>query len=885
MVPADSLPLRFRPATHPPGTLARLPVQQMLAPDPAEAIDRLRLVLLCAPAGFGKTTLLAQLAQAATNRGVRIAWLNCEARDRDARVLREGLLQTVRHAGIEPPSLEARASIDSPLWLLLDAFERADSAPSCAVLEELVRQAGPQLRLVVATRELPRLPLTQMMLQGRARQIDAGMLRFSDAEARQLLGSTVAPEHLDAVVRYADGWPFALQLAHLRAQALPTLAGPRPLSAPIPRQQIFDYLAREVLDALPLQLREFLADVAVLEHVEASTADALRQQNNSLDLIRQLAGLHPVVLIDEDQRSARLHPVLRDHLLDLLERIAPERVARSHRRAARLLAGSGDLQQAVLHALDGQQPGLAAGMIEQAGGLLLLCSEGVVRSRRLLQQLPQAVLRARPRLRLMQLMLQLLDGEPDGAVTEFARVLELATPARSARDELVCQDLLLAQAGLLLTQCEHDLHFSPWSALARLQAYARQQRMNDPRPLLMVLAFEIFFLHRHGPVERCERRVREIEALSAHDAGHRINPWIDSYQARNALARGELTQAEAILKGGLNQNPDLQDLRQESLLRLSHSLHGQIAYLRGHLDTALAHFNALTPPSANDPLEVLQGSCVGIAVCEFHQGQVQQALQRLEAARRFAGEEGLAHLALLLSATQIELLLRLGRLEEAGPLIAEADLSAEARPETAAALPWVTREALARALWRRWIVQGDTTQAAAIAFKLLTQAARNGQALGELRAQGMLAATRALEGAPMATRAALEEALWHSQRQGALQPWLELGPELPALLRDWLAAQRPPHLHPACAVAQQVIELWEARFHRRTALAAQRRLTPRESQIVFELGNTQSTKQIARSLALSPETVKHHLKNIFRKLGVGSRAEALRQARRQGLIP
>lgn len=895
MVLADPLPSRFRPAPLPPHTLERQPVRRLLEPwmpgqvgqaSPIDPDDPVRLLLLSAPAGFGKTTALTQWTRAAQASGVRIAWLDCDEGDRAPQVLGASLMQAVASTGIETPDLASLVSTDAPLWIVLDRFERADSAASCALLEQLLGQAGRSLRLLLASRQPPGLPLTQLLLRGVARQIDGGSLRFSDAEARQLLQAVVGADHLEAVVRQADGWPFALQLTRLRAQADPAPSGPGPAPLPLPRHQIFDYLAREVVNPLPTRLRDFLSDVAVLECVEPGVADAVRQQSDSLALIRQLTDLHPAVRLDEGRRSAHLHPLLREHLQDRLLRTQPGRAQRLHRRAARHLAAQGQLQPAVRHALEGGQPGLAAGLIEQAGGLLLLCSEGVEHSRRLLQTLPTQVLQAHPRLRLMQLMLQLLEGPSDGAVAEFRRVSRLAGPSQAGPDDPMGRDLMLAQAGLLLAQSHHDLQFSPWAALERLRTYARSLRMDDARPLLVSLAFDIFFLHRYGPAERCERRVREIEALTAQGWGQCNSPWIQSYQARNALARGQLLQAEALLSTGLGQDRHFQHFRQESLVRLSLSLRGQIAYLRGDLNGAMTHWRTLLPPRAGDPLEVLQGCCVELARCEFHSGHIPQALQTLRSARGFAQDEALRPLELLIDLTEIELQLRLGESAQAANLARAAGLIDLASPLPGSApLPWVSQEALARARWRWYLAQGAMTQAADTARDLLREAGRQGQALSALRARCLLAVTHDLEGQADAARNALEDALQHRPPQEAWQAWLELGPELPGLLRRWLEARRPAHPHPADGFARQLLDLWERRFQQCAALGARQRLTPRETDVLFELSKSHSTKQIARALDLSPETIKHHLKNLYQKLCVGSRAQALMEARRRAWIP
>ncbi|MBV8619846.1 MAG: hypothetical protein JOY84_13355 [Curvibacter sp.] len=883
MVTAAPFTLRFEPLANLRDAIDRGPTLRQLMPDAAKAA---RLVLLHAPAGFGKSTLLSQLAQAMRAEGMRVAWLNCDGRDQDSEVFTEDLCRALHRTGMRPASLEALAEIDAPLLICIDDFEWARNAQVGELIRQMALQASPMAHIVVAGRAPPPPRLTRLLLDGRAREVDAMTLRFTRQEAERLLQPASSADQLAPIVRQADGWPFALQLARLQARSTPSAKGTDDGGLPIPLRQIHDYLVQEVIQPLPTDLRDFLSDVAMLDKVDVLTANGLRVREDSLDLIRRLTRLRPLVVVDEHNGSAVLHPLLRDCLLDTRERGAPGEIAGLHRRVARHLALRGQLQEAVGHAIDGRRPELGAQLLEEAGGLLLLCNEGAVRSRRLLRQLPAATLQARPPLRLLRLMVRLLEGRTDGVQAEFAAVFEQVSQAQSCGGGLRRLDMAVAEVGLLLARSERDLSFSPWATLDKLRALARLQMMHDPRPMALNLAFEIFFLHRYGPAERCERRVREIETLFADGAYDRNSPWIWLYRARNALARGDLDGAEATLKERLAEDPNFQQFRQDSLARLSTALSGQIAYVRGDIDRAQAHFETLLPSLATDLLEVLYGSCVGLAACKFARGQTQSALQTLQAGRRFAQEESLRHLELLATATEIDLLLRTGDVGQAHHLAEQVALDTlSVQASATGALPCLTAEAVVRACWRVCLTKGDSAKAADAAEALLARARSDGQALVELSALYMLATARAALGQHRAAHQTLDEGLCLGQRQGALQPALDAGTELLSLLRHRLSDARAWPQGPARTFAVQVIGAWETRFRQCRSHHASQLLTPREWDVLRELAAEQSTKQMARSLALSPETIKHHLKNIFRKLAVSRREQALSEARHRGWIP
>jgi len=125
------------------------------------------------------------------------------------------------------------------------------------------------------------------------------------------------------------------------------------------------------------------------------------------------------------------------------------------------------------------------------------------------------------------------------------------------------------------------------------------------------------------------------------------------------------------------------------------------------------------------------------------------------------------------------------------------------------------------------------------------------------------------------------QALALGEQRGVVQTFIDFGPECIAQLRSWLGT------HPtedSGAWANHVLQMWERQFRERRHGAIANLLTPRELDILNELANEHSNKVIAKNLLISPETVKHHLKSIFTKLGVQSREEAILAGRRNALL-
>ncbi|WP_428509031.1 LuxR C-terminal-related transcriptional regulator [Roseateles sp.] len=885
--------LRFEPFVHVDEALWRQRViDRLLNAAPSSA----RLTLLSAPAGFGKTTVLAQLADYTRGEGSVVAWLNCDERDKDPVLFAENLQaalgrcklsQSASPSGPSASSALRLAELREPLLICLDDYECASSVAVDAIVEELVLAAPANVSIVLASREAPHQHLTRLQLAGKVRLVDAELLRFTRVESVQLLSDALPEAAAQQVAAYADGWPFALQLARLRVSGgAATTDWTVDAQAKIPRRQIFDYLAEEVLATLPAELLEFLGDVAVLDIVDVASANALRGRDDSLALIQQLARIKPIAVVDESSWSARLHPLLRDYLIDAAELISPGRMASLHLRAARHLAERGQLHEAVAHAVAGGRLDMGADLIEAAGGFLLVANEGAVRSRLLLQQLPEATIRKRPRLRLLQLVLQVLEADPASAALEFERLEQQIRAADTGADDPARFDLEVSRCMMQMNPAEHNLRFSPWSVLDQARRLARAHAGQDQRPLGCTVPIEIFFLHRYGPVERCERRIREVEAVFASGAYTYNSPWIWVYHARSALARGDLAQAERDIRQSLQQDANFLNFRQGSLSRLVSSLLGHIARLRGETEVALEHFSAMVPWGPTRLLEVLHAGHIETALCEFALGHADRAMELLEVARHLAFEESLAHLEVLAGAAQVQLLARLGDLDGAQALAARIKLDELwVLAQEPFALPWISVEGLAQASFFLQMGHGDAAAADSTATALLGLAKRTGHRLGELHAHLMAARAREALGNAGAAQRALLHVLVLGTYTGAIQPCLDFGAELITQVRSWLSTASAADSSPELLWAQALVNTWEQRFRSRALGDADSPLTPREVDVLCELAKDHTTKLIAKNLLLSPETVKHHLKAIFSKLNVRTREDAILEARRRTLMP
>jgi len=427
---------------------------RLLAGLPPRPDSRPRLVLIAAPAGFGKTTLLTQwLAEASKDvAGPVVAWLRVVPADADPGRFLSDLVDAVRaaHPALAvraddllaaepggPPEavlatlVEDLARCSAPVVLALDDVHLADSPENTAALAFLVESLPPRVCVAITTRAEPALPLARWRARGELVEVRAADLRFTAGEAgsffAEVMGLRLAQDVVATLGRRTEGWAVGLHLAGLsirdrlgRAGAEASGARSAQTAALVEEfggshRMVLDYLIEEVLEAQPEQVRDFLMQTSVLTELTAGACDALTGRGDGLHMLETLERANLFVdALDERRIRYRYHQLFADALRTRLARRHPDRLVELHRAAARWYAGQGLFADAVAHALDGEQPHHAAELVEETVRELR-------RSRRdrllrgWLQRLPDQVIASRPLLSTYQAWARLVDGDPVGA--------------------------------------------------------------------------------------------------------------------------------------------------------------------------------------------------------------------------------------------------------------------------------------------------------------------------------------------------------------------------------------------------------------------------------------------------------------------------------------
>lgn len=344
------------------------------------------LLVLKAPAGFGKTVLLTDLYHAARETGVLAAWITLDEDDTPpvfadylvSAFERAGLditlLHDLRNAGTPAPHPQLRIALTmraierhaAPCLLVLDEAERLLDHATVAMVELLLRHRPDNLRLAVGFRENPGFDVSQGILGGRGIGITEAELRFSTAEIAAFFGNTLSRRELAGVARRTEGWPVALQF-HRNRRAADSGAG----AAVALDGGVADYCDARLLRGVSESEREFVLDLALFDWIDPPLVDEVLETTDSGRRLDTLPALTGFLATLDDGNARRLHPLIKEYCAAQRFRTDPERFRDLHRRLALAMEARGQLRHAMRHAADGGDAGLAAEILERAGGLRL----------------------------------------------------------------------------------------------------------------------------------------------------------------------------------------------------------------------------------------------------------------------------------------------------------------------------------------------------------------------------------------------------------------------------------------------------------------------------------------------------------------------------------
>ena len=860
-----------------------------------------RLLLVSAPAGFGKSSLAIEFCEHLPEQWQSL-WLGLSARDSDpGRFLERllgGLQQFFPGVGQEAlgllrlrqrhqpfafeewldgllDELALRLDPQQPLLLVLDDYHLAQGAVLDRCLQFFLSHLPPGLVMLVTSRQRPDWHLARLRLSRQLLELHEQDLRLSDTESTELLalqGRVLSAEALAALLQRSEGWVAGLRLWSLAASetqeatALPALVqGAEGL--------IHDYLLEEVIERQPAEVQAFLYETACQERFCAELCDALRDEHDSAAILHHLQA-HQVFLVplDEQGKWFRYH-----HLFSDLLRSRPQPTAGLHLRACRWFSAEGLLDEAIEQALRAGQPDVAANLVQNLSEEQLLAEQNVATLLRWKMDLPDSLLTSTPRLILLYGWALALACQLDAA-EELLGQLGRFLPARDRAE----QEGLLAQWLALSGVIARGRGDS-----AKAQAYCSEALSCLPLDRygqrLMCLSSLANLAIVQGDLWRARGLNREALEL-AQRIGNPLFEALAHYdRARVLQARGEVLRALDEVRQGLQRLSSLPGQRQYAVRGRLTLYEGYLLGLRLQPQQARQRLlvGIAEARSCRD-ISVLIGYCV-LASLEGRSGNLPEAFTQLAEAERLMhiwDIPPIYYLAMI-TLSKCELWLRQGQTELAGVwlgrlLDAYGGEQAAAAPEFHPQLPLHIQ--LHLATYER--LQGEHEQAER-RLRGLSQLAQTvgGQLLGAI-AQVQLTALLRDAGREREAQQQLRNAL-QAAAGGGLLPFHGLLSQQPEWLREQLLGQEVSPLIEA--LQQHLPQVAQAESQEDYSLMVDP-LSLRELAVLELIAQGCSNQEISDSLFISLHTVKTHARHINSKLGVERRTQAVARAKSLGLL-
>jgi len=873
-------------------------------------------VLVCAPAGFGKTTLLADWARA---DGRPVAWLSLDEGDNDpARfwrhavaaldLARPGLAERVGPLlGPPPPrsfeglvtalinEFATQPEADKVLFVL-DDYHQVDSEPVHASVAFLLEHLPPALHPVLASRTDPPLPLARQRGRGQLAELRSAELRFTAQEAAALLVETAGPglpeAAVTALVNRTEGWAAGLQLAGLSLRGQPDAAG-FVAAFTGSHRFVLDYLTDEVLERQDRRVREFLLETSVLDRLSGPLCDAVTGRTDSQAMLQQVerAGLF-LVPLDQVRGWWRYHHLFSDLLRVRLQHDQPGRVRGLHRNAAAWSDEHDLADDAIRHALAAGDAAWAARLIERHVDALLFRNEQATLQRRL-ETLPAELVVSRPRLLLLQTWIAQWAGEVeaaepllDAAENAFANATDEAFEPSVGRAASLLANVpaAIALARAYLAYLRGDAEGTAVFASRARAEIGDEEWMLDSRIRWHVALARWL----RGTLTEAERAFTSIIARwrAAGDPGLAVPSCHLLGQVQRA--QGHLDAALGTYRQAL-QIATLPGGTVLPVAGIGYVGLAEVAYQRNELDAALCQVTEgiarcrqilYTPP--------LVTGLAALAWIRQAQGDTGGALEAMSDAERAAPGPGMTGLLNPVPAEQARLLLTQGNVAAAARWAKERGLGPDDEPD-------YPREREYLVLARILLAQGRPGLALTLLERLHAAAAAQDRAGSIIEINALRALALAAAREETAAVDALTETLTLGCPQGYIRVFADEGAPMAALVGRLIMAQKADHAAAGGIPPDYLAALLRAAspapgvpLPRRPAAAPPglpEPLTDRETDVLRLVAAGKPNQQIAQELVVAIDTVKKHVSHLLGKLGAANRTEAVTRARQLGLIP
>jgi LuxR family maltose regulon positive regulatory protein len=850
-----------------------------------------KLTLIAAPAGFGKTTLVSAWAAGCDRQ---VAWLSLDEGDNDPARFLSYLVAALRtidpHIGEgvlgllqspQPPPAETIltallneiTAVHDNFVLVLDDYHVIDARPVDDALTFLLEHLPPQMRLVIATREDPQLPLARLRAGDQLTEMRVTDLRFTPSEAggflNRVMGLDLSAEDIDALETRTEGWIAGLQLAAISLQGhqaptsfIKSFTGSHHF--------VLDYLVEEVLQQQPESVQTFLLHTSILERLcgplcDAVLLDASASGEDTLTYLER-ANLF-IVPLDDERRWYRYHHLFADLLRHRLRQSATssigderDRVAELHIRASQWLEDNGLEIEAFHHAVAANDIERAEHLIE-GRGIPLHFRGAVTAILDWLGSLPAKVMNARPSLWVRYAALLLISGHTTG-VEEKLQAAETALQGTEEDDKTryLVGHIAAARATLALTRYDVETMLAQ-SRRALEYLHPRHRTLRANANWTMGFAYLL-----QG--DRAAARLALTEAISLSQAVGDIFTTILA-----TIGLGQVEEVENQLYAAAETYRRVLQLAGEQPLQVIGEAHlglAHVLYEWNDLEAAeqhgrQAHHLARQYDRVIDRFIIHE---VFLARLKLAQRDVDGAAAMLAQASQSARQPNFAHRIPEVAAAQVLTLLRQGKVEESAHLAQMHDLP------------------LSQA--RVYLAQGDPSAALAVLEPLRQQAEAKGWEDELLKVIVLQAVALHARGEKEEAVRLLGDALARAEPGGFIRIFVDEGAPMARLLAEAATRRMMPDYIGKLLAAFEAEKQSDAGESPLPPLSTSQPLveplSQRELEVLQLIAQGLSNREISERLFLALDTVKGHNRKIFGKLQVQSRTEAIARARELGLL-
>ena len=832
-----------------------------------------RLVLVSAPAGYGKTTLITEWLRSTQTQ---IAWLSLDESDNDPRRFLAYLVATLRQidpkigGAVEamlqspqpPPGdviltalVNEIAAVSQPFNLILDDYHVIHSPQIYQQLNFLLEYKPAQMHLVVITREDPPLPIPRLRARGQIIEIRQEDLRFSLQECTDFLtrvmGLQLPPVDITALERRTEGWIAGLQLAALSMRDRDDLPGFIEAFTGS-SHYVLDYLIEEVFQQQPPDVQDFLLKTSILDRLSGSLCDVVVGRTGSRNLLEHLEHINLFVIpLDQSCTWYRYHHLFADLLRQRLQTIESYSETELHQLASQWFMSEGFVAEAIQHALAAQDWEMAARLIQDESVTLLRRGE-LMTLLGWFKALPDDVVISHPQLSRDYGWALTLTGQLNSAEL-YLRQAEAA----AGGDEALLGTILVAQAYNLRARGDNA------RAIERARhAMAILPQNNSLSRGLVALTLGLAYWN-YGEFNKSEQAFLEVDRSAQQSGNHYARMTALTYLGMIQAVHGRLHKAaelcwQVIQLGG--KSPPVAP---------AHIELGALLYEWNDLDSATEHLQIGIEQCQRSGNPLIQSDGYRtLAVVQQGRGEPDAALSTLQKADQLADSHQVPPLTRIRTAAcHVQVALAQEN------LIAARIWAEQVTMPTDTSLLY---PCLGLTPVRIFLAEHDRTRAVERLTEIYETASQKGCGAGliEVRVLEALSADD-----PEDALNLLQDALRMAQPEGYIRTFLDKGEPMRVLLERLRSkgGELKAYILTLLAAFGKV----EGAFKSQSLVEP---ISEREVEVLRLLADGLSNREIADRLVISVGTTKSHVHHILEKLSGSSRSEVVAKARKLGLL-